>query len=190
MEQLLILSSTLLWVVVLFNLLLTFALVRRANTGTSTGLRVGQQAPDFTAQTLGGETMNLASYAGREVAFIFISPHCKPCREGIPVYESFRPQAQQAGVELVLVSTGEIAETRTFVDELKIQMFVLVAPLGSNSFIKDYKASGTPSYCLINSKGKVESTGYPSQAAWNMLTELWEKNMPRQAIAVSNAGSM
>ena len=55
METALVVSSVLLWLVILLNLVLTLALVRRINTKRSDKsappevLKTGQLAPDFTA---------------------------------------------------------------------------------------------------------------------------------------------
>ncbi len=77
METSLVVNSILLWVVVLFNLLLTLALVRRLNADRRSehtmGLEAGQPTPDFTAQTLSGEAATRSTYIGRKVAFVFIS---------------------------------------------------------------------------------------------------------------------
>lgn len=183
LEQALIVSSILLWVVVLFNLLLTLALVRKINRPSypEGGLKRGTPAPEFTAETLSGEKVNLATYGGRSVAFIFVSPHCNPCRSSMPSYEALYLKAKEAGVDLVLVSTGEAAETHAFVDEFKTHLPVLVAPQPSNSFMNDYKATGTPAYCLLDEKGKVISSGYPSRdmGPWKELADAWEKGRVR-----------
>src|SRR5258706_10943407 len=111
MEQFLVGSSMLLWVVVLCNLLLTLALIRKVNSGavdqTKVGLKEGEIAPDFMAETLSGEKVTLAMYAQREVVFIFIAPTCRPCLEALPRYNALGMKAAQSGVEIVLVSRGE-----------------------------------------------------------------------------------
>ncbi len=79
MERVLIVSSVLLWMVVLTNLLLTLALIRQRNTEpVSQGQRkdfggppVGQSAPDFTAETL---------VHGRVKAYAVSSTMAGPCR--------------------------------------------------------------------------------------------------------------
>lgn len=84
MESILIISSILLWVVVLLNLLLTLGLARRIRNAAfpvMESLKIGQKAPDFSALTLQGKTVTLADYAGHAAAFVFVSPDCKPCRE-------------------------------------------------------------------------------------------------------------
>lgn len=182
MDRVLIVSSALLWIVVLFNLLLTLALIRRLNgqaPGTqraaNDGPPAGQAAPAFLAETLQGATVTLATYAGRELAMLFISPRCGPCREMLPYYLSLGSRAARAGVDLVLVSSANAAETQAFVDEFNIRLPVLVAPLDDHPLIKDYNIPGTPFYCLIDAQGIVQSSGYPSKdwGAWKAATDTW-----------------
>jgi peroxiredoxin len=185
MEQALIISAVLAWVVILFNLMLTLALVRRVNSGAGArttpsrgegGLNAGELAPNFLAQTLDGREVSLTTYAGRSVAFVFVDPGCGPCIESLPQYESVRPKANKAGVEFVLVSTGLMEETRAFVDQYRIQSPVLVAPHRANPFHEDYKMRGTPSYTLVDKEGKVQSAGHPNfqMGNWKKLVTEWE----------------
>jgi cytochrome oxidase Cu insertion factor (SCO1/SenC/PrrC family) len=124
LETVLVVSSVLLWLVVLLSLLLTLVLVRRLNAQSHpeqvVGLKGGQHAPDFTALTLSGEAVRLAIYAGRKVTFLFISTHCRPCQDLLPLIESLGPKAVRAGIELVLVSGDEMEETRVFVEKQNI----------------------------------------------------------------------
>ncbi|MEM8535434.1 MAG: TlpA disulfide reductase family protein [Chloroflexota bacterium] len=190
MQSLLVVSSVLVWVVVIINILLTIALVRQFNRvlgqivpflgmGMGEKLTVGEAAPDFKAETLTGESVTLAHYARKAVSFVFISPHCDPCVEKIPTLTALSNQAKQAGVEIVLVNTeGSTSETATFVKQHGITLPVLVAPRERNSFANDYKALMTPSYCLIDQDSHVKETG--------MFTPGWEDKL---AHAWSNASS-
>jgi peroxiredoxin len=181
LETSLLASSILLWVLTLANLLLTLALIRRVNAGTrSSGeqrLKVGTAAPDFTASTLQGETITRATCAGRNVAFLFISPSCQPCRDMLPTFEALGPKAARSGVDLVLVSNAEHEATSALADQFHLRLPVLVAPLSTNPFARDYLSTTTPSYCLVNEQGKVQSAGYPSLewGEWKTLVESWEK---------------
>jgi peroxiredoxin len=194
MDQILVVSSVLLWVVVLVNLLLTLVVVRRLNRSESgpaqriQELPVGMHAPDFTAETLSGEQVTLAQYIGRAVAFIFIAPHCGPCRDELPSYEALRPVAERAGVDLVLVSVADADETQALAKEFNIRLPVLVAPQETNSFQRDYKVPGTPRFCFVDSEGIVQSTGHPSEASppWRAVIESWgsaKSRVPRLALS-------
>jgi peroxiredoxin len=185
LEQFLFMSSLLLWVGLLFNLILTLAVVRRVSRSSSVhgrsrdhvDLKPGELGPDFIAQKLNGDTVTLNSYKGRSVAFLFISPSCSPCRDALPSYELLRPVALRAGVEMVLVSTADAAGTQQFSEEFDIRLPVLIAPRQTNPFARDYKTHGTPSYCVIDPDGKVVSAGYPSMewGEWKALTDSWQQ---------------
>lgn len=191
MNEVLVVSSILLWVLVAFNLLLTLALVRRMNTlseqsqqdanattsaRTGSGPKLGQPAPPFTAKTLQDDHVSLESYTGGTMAFVFIGTHCAPCREALPAYEALAPSAERAGVQIVLVSVNDMEPTRAFIDETGIRKLpVLIAPANSNSFMSDYGFKGTPSYCLVDAQGIVQSAGYPSfdWGDWKALADSW-----------------
>ncbi len=180
MNEFLIVSSLLLWAVVVFNLLLTLALVRRMNSLSPSGmsgrpetLKVGQPAPDFQAQSLHGETITLANFAGRAVTFVFAAPHCNPCREEMPKLEALRPKARLAGMELVLVNDASIADALAMADEFHLTLPMLAASRASSDFMESYKAAGTPFYCVVSAEGKVQATGFLGKA-WRDMTAAWE----------------
>ncbi|HEX8600791.1 MAG TPA: redoxin domain-containing protein [Chloroflexia bacterium] len=194
MEQALLISSVLLWALVLFNLLLTLALVRKVNASAEErkpaplGLKVGDKAPDFVAQTLTGGTVTLSQFAGRPTAFLFIQPDCQPCREGLPEYISLHATARDAGAELVLVSIASAEYTREFVDENQVGLPVLVAHRNDSSFAEDYKMRGTPSYTYIDAQGRIESVGRPNKNTreWQAVIRSWEATRKEPAGASSN----
>lgn len=183
MPSILVTNLVLLWIVVLLNLLLTIALIRRFNrmsthlsafTDMDVGLEKGSQAPDFQAEMLTGETVTLADYARKAVSFIFISPHCSPCLEKIPQLNALAPKAKQAGVEMVLVNTdGDKTETAAFVKKHNVTLPVLIAPSEHSSFARDYKADATPSYCLLNQDSHVEAAGMFGPGWEEQLTRAW-----------------
>jgi peroxiredoxin len=197
MEQILVVSMVLLWIVVLFNLLLTLVLIRQRQSQTRGGgenrdmggLKAGQAAPDFTASTLQGEVVTQATFSGSPAAFIFVGPHCGPSREAIPSYQGLYPRAKQAGVELMLVSTGSEEETKALVAEMQITMPVLAADETTNSFMKDYNLRATPTYCLVDGNGKVVASGFPSAdwGEWKRIISSWE-HAPAGAVPLRGAG--
>lgn len=90
MEPIVLISSVALWILVIFNLLLTFALVNRVNSPAKTSvdmLPVGELVPNLTVETLDGQVKTLRdiqSSRKMEMALVFVSPYCEPCREHMP----------------------------------------------------------------------------------------------------------
>jgi peroxiredoxin len=180
MDTLFLVSNIVLWVFVLFNFILTLALIRRGTAGAGpnaatrpNGLPAGEEAPPFTAETLAGEAVTLSTFAGRNVAFIFFGLDCGPCLEALPDYEALYPQARQKGTDIILVSTDTSEHTRAFVEEHQVQCPMLVA---DKAFMTDYKIRGTPSYTLVDPVGKIVSAGPTSRnvKGWRELVSSWE----------------
>jgi peroxiredoxin len=168
MEAFSLINSILLWAVVLLNLLLTLALIRRQHKVSASpevaGLKKGELAPNFETTTLDGTTVTLDTFigGGKSAAFLMISPTCGPCREALPQYEALFQKAVRAGVNLALVSNGEVEAMRELAQEFNLTAPVLVTTPASTSFWADYKVRATPSYCLVSPTGEVKSSGYPN----------------------------
>lgn len=170
-------------VVLLLNLLLTVGVIRRLNKITKQmgsmdgppveGLEPGSLAPDFEATTIDGETVRLADYGRRAVSFVFSSIHCKPCVEKLAELKTLVPKARQAGIDLVMVFTDDHEnEVRSYVDQHRVEVPVIIAPFMSNSFARDYRAMGTPFLCVLNPDGEVEYSGLWNDD-WEQLTKSW-----------------
>lgn len=175
-------SSMLLWVVLIFDLLLTLALVRKVNklgVGNEIGERInldtlkpGDPAPTFKALTLAGEKVTLEKYSDRSVVFVFVSSKCGPCRERIPEIEKVTPIAKEAGTDIVLVSNDDLETARTFFLGFNGNADVLIAPRSSNQFMDDYKVPATPYFCQVNSEGMIQTNGFFDQK-WSSLVMQW-----------------
>ncbi len=157
MQPVLVISVVLLWVIVLFNLLLTLGLIRRVNT--TPAMPQGEPAPDFTAVTLNGDSVTLAQFRGHELTLLFMSSTCSPCVEKISELETLAPEMERRGITFALVFKQSAAEIKTFVEQYQPTMPIWIAPL-PNPFWRDYKVAGTPFYCLVNANQIVSATGF------------------------------
>jgi len=184
MQSFLAVSTVLLWGVVLFNLLLTLALVRRVNTQRKTAeesvsevikydlLKPGEAAPEFVATTLDGNEVTLAKYLGRIVMFVFISSGCAPCHEMVPEVQKMSSKARAKGIELVFVSQNDLLTTQNFLKKFSSNdVPVLIAPKAGNRFLLDYKVPGTPFLYLIDVQGLVQDYGFIEK--WHALASQW-----------------
>lgn len=189
METVLIVSSVLLWLIVLCNILLTLALIRRVNANNANqqvpdvgGLAQESEAPDFHAEMLTGQQVDLATYTHSEQStlLLFISTHCDPCHKVLTMLKELGPGAFPPGVRPVVVSGDEHEPSEALVEELQLPWPVLIAPRATNSFFTDYNISATPSYCLFDAEGKVQSSGIASiqREAWKALIHSWTTRTP------------
>lgn len=183
MENMLLISVLILFAGLLVNLMLTLALARRLEATKKEmdmmaggmdfeTLETGVSAPDFEAKTVAGTQVTLADYAEKAVAFIFMSPTCKPCVEKLDSLHTLYAKAKAKGVELVLVNVDAMGGTAEFAETKSVKLPLLDAPRSTNSFADTYKAMGTPFYCLVNREGRVESTGLFGQE-WEQLVQGW-----------------
>lgn len=175
MSSALVVSVGLLWLIVLFNLLLTFGLIRRANARPGMPpvetLNVGEPAPAFTAVTLDGEMVTLAQFAGQQLVLVFMSSTCAPCREKIPELQALVPRLADAGVVLALLFRETAAEIKPFATQHNLTMPIWLAP-PPNSLWPDYKAAGTPFYCVIDANHEVAITGFFGPE-WQAFVQQW-----------------
>lgn len=184
MEQVLIISSILTWLVLLMNLILTFAVIRKVNIMSEVSdengnpmpkietLKLGQMAPPFKAEVLDGAIITLSDYVNRPFVLLFVTPSCEPCRKIVPTLETLSIKARQSNISLLLVVLANEAETRSFAKEFNLNLPVLIAQPEENTFMSDYMVGGTPFYCLVNEKSQVGATGFLDRE-WRSLTEKW-----------------
>ncbi len=86
------------WVVALaFIILIAFLVMiglglRRVQSGP---IAIGQNVPDFSLTTFGGQTFNTEDYAGKVILVNFWASWCKPCEQEAPeleeAYQYYKP---------------------------------------------------------------------------------------------------
>jgi len=169
MDQILIISSVLLWIGLLFNFLLILGLTRRLskiNLIEEETLKEGTVAPPFQAKSLDGISINQDFYEGKAVAFMFVGPGCQACIDFMPHLIEVIPYVKKSGVELVLVSEGSPEGMENYLAEYKLNLPALITQKEKDkNFMDNYKVNGTPSYCLVDAKGIVQGSGYPGLKA-------------------------
>lgn len=176
MEPVWLISSILLWLIVLFNLTLTLALVQRYRAPAAKRAQLlpkGAPAPSFTAETPAGKTVTLVDVpADHEIALVFVSPHCGPCLEKVPFFNNLYHPAQRAKVDLILVSDSDREATGRFVAAHNVTVPVLAAPRTSNPLWEAYRVTGTPTYYLLDRLRQVKTAGL-LDGEWHELTARW-----------------
>lgn len=168
MENALIISNILLWIIVVAMGVTIFALVRQigvlyervAPAGAlmlNKSLQVGMEAPAVKATTLAGNSITIGGKpeSGRSQLVYFLSHDCPVCRSLLPALKS-AAKAEQQWLDIVLASDGEHADHQRFSEKEDLQVFnyVLSEMLGVS-----YGVSKLPYGVLINEDGSVASLG-------------------------------
>jgi peroxiredoxin len=130
------------------------------------GHRRGQPAPPFEARNMAGETVTLDSFKGRDVAFLFLSPGCKPCVEKLPALNDYYRQGTANGMEMVVVNVDHHVAPEMFAQQHAVQLPILWAPQISNPFAHDYDAYSVPSFCLVDANQKIRAAGHLDARYW------------------------
>ena len=171
-------SQFLLWIVVLFNLILTLAIVRRMNHSQAEPietLKIGQPAPDFLAHSLAGTSFSLSSFEERDLILVFISPDCGFCRDMLPDLETIKTEALKHNTEIILISDSTSLKTQDFVNETEITLPILVAPREENDLFLKYKIGGVPFYTIVDFQKNIQAAGIVKDRNWIALTDAWIK---------------
>jgi peroxiredoxin len=75
----------------------------------------GKPAPDFTLQSIDGQTFHLADLRGKAVVVNFWATWCEPCKIEMPWFVELQKQYGPAGLQILGISADE----GTSIDELE-----------------------------------------------------------------------
>jgi peroxiredoxin len=126
------------------------SLVETLNLGTYTR---GDGPPAFTAQTLSGEGVSLASLRGRVVLLNFWATWCRECRPEMPVLERLHRELARQGLAVLGINVRE--EPRVilgFAADLGLTFPLLPDPDGRIQ--RRYGVIGLPTTFLIGRDGR------------------------------------
>ncbi len=146
-------------------------------TATTTLVKEGMQAPDFTVEMFDGSTQTLSSLKGKVVLVNFWATWCPPCREELKRVQQDLVE-RFAGEEFVFIpiSRGEERET---VAAFREQMgYTFAMGLDPERKIYDLFASNfIPRNFLINKEGKVlvASVGYEPEEFDALIAKIEEE---------------
>ncbi len=175
-----------LWVVLLLVLWLLLRLMkiqRAANRDTTVREPVpsepllGTPAPLFVAWTLDQRLVSHMDYQGHETLFIFLSTTCPHCRNVVPEIERVGEKLQRRGGKVALVFGESAEKTRAYYERLEMTLPVLVAPIESTFFTRNYNRRGSvPAFVALNSSGIVAHEGVVNQReeTWRTFVREWQ----------------
>jgi methylamine dehydrogenase accessory protein MauD len=158
-----LIAFTFLWVLVLIEAFLIFAILRQLGVLSArlperpTGLAAGTRAPDYRLPDLGGQAVSLSSYSGRGILLAFISPSCPMCKPLLPAINQFYLICTDVGVTVQVICEAAVDECRRLAEEYAIAAPMLVDEAGTASQL--YRVPGVPHVVSIDTKGVVRRSG-------------------------------
>jgi cytochrome c biogenesis protein CcmG/thiol:disulfide interchange protein DsbE len=143
--------------------------------------REGFLAPDFTLETVGGDSITLSDLRGKVVMVNLWASWCPPCRAEMPAIESIYQANKDKGLEVLAVNTtfqdGEQAAA-DFARSFGLTFPILLDRDGSVS--KSYQLQALPTTFFIDRKGVIRSVvpGGPMKESLiqSKITDLLEES--------------
>lgn len=126
--------------------------------GCASPQRTGQAAPDFTLDSLSGQSVSLSHYKGNVVLLSFWAVGCGPCRAEAPHLKALHEKYGDRGLRVVTVNAWDEpkAQVAKFVEKQNIPYIVLLN--GGKLFRENYGGKAIPQVYLLDREGKVAFT--------------------------------
>lgn len=156
-----------LWVLVLFETVLLVLLLRalgemrqqgRLSAGSSqrqSELNVGEQAPSFTANAYGNESIRLENVRGRKSVLAFVSPGCSACAGAIEALNTL--QGEDHNLALLVIGDADEQKNHAFALEHQAQMPILAA--NASLALDVYRIRGFPFVYLLDEQQIIRAKG-------------------------------
>jgi len=129
-----------------------------AETGGAAGSLVGKPAPEFTAETVGGEgPKTVKEAAGRVTVIDFWATFCGPCKKSFPKYQAlvdeFGGDLAIIGVSVDEAENADKAKLEKFVSETGVKFGIVWDK--SQSVVKTYGVEKMPTSFIIDKTGVI-----------------------------------
>ncbi len=181
-----VVSMGLLWVVVIVQSLVIYALLRQVGIlfervapagalAMNQKLEVGQKAPEMSVQTINKKLVDIGgSKSGKSQLVFFLSPDCPVCKTLLPALKS-ASKHEQKWLDVVLASDGNKVDHQAFVERYQLEHFPYVV---SELLGKNFGVSKLPYAVLMDEKGAIASMGIiNSREHLDSLFEAKERNV-------------
>jgi peroxiredoxin len=121
----------------------------------------GSLAPDFQLRDLGGDWVNLSDYQGQVVLINFWATWCSPCREEMPIFQSYYESFAELGFVILAVSSDSLdREVEDFRDDLGLSFPILI---DSREDVQDlYRIWTYPTTFILDREGIIRYVHYGS----------------------------
>ena len=137
-------------------LILGLALVLISSLAACTKPKETPYAPDFTLQTISGETVSLSDFRGKPVMLTFWKINCAACQFQMPYTQAFYDEQSGETIAVLTINVGDSASAaQDYVTSRRLTFPVLLDRQGKVAQM--YGLPGVPVTFLIDSEGIVKA---------------------------------
>ncbi|WP_235616060.1 TlpA family protein disulfide reductase [Metasolibacillus fluoroglycofenilyticus] len=119
------------------------------------GIRRGNIAPNFTLETLEGETLSLSEFKGKKVFLNFWATWCPPCRAEMPDIQKFSEDEDVLVFAINLTYTEDsLITVNNFIQDKGFTSPVLIDKNGEVAEL--FRVQAYPTSYMIDSNGRIQ----------------------------------
>jgi peroxiredoxin len=148
--------------------------------------KIGQPAPDFTLTMLDGSKVTLADLKGQVIVLNFWATWCGPCREELPLLDSYYAVQKQFGLSVFAVEDQD--EASAPMSKLKPFLAKLTMPSAKRISGPYGPLKGVPTNYVIDRRGVVryaKAAAFDLDALNSILVPLLKEPAPAQTVAAN-----
>ena len=124
---------------------------------------VREKAPDFTLESINGDTIKLSDYRGKVVILDFWATWCRPCVMEIPHYKELYEAYKDSGLAIIGIALDKPQKVVSFVDRFEVNYPIAV---GDRSLAAEYGGiRAIPTTFVLDQDGRIykKYVGYRSK---------------------------
>ena len=143
---------------IMLGMLLFAASVVTGCGGAATAPQIGDEAPDFTLETIDGESISLSDFRGNRVLIVFRAVYCKGCDEQEPYILAVYERSAETLTVLDIYRLDPPSRVRKHVDDKQLTAFPALPDPDDAVGGKTYRlAAMTPINVLVDASGIIKA---------------------------------
>jgi peroxiredoxin len=127
----------------------------KTEPAVKTGLKVGQQAPDFKIKDAGGKLIDLAELTAKGPVLVRLTCGCSGCDKELGYFQALHEAYKGKGLTSLAVFKEPDARVESYVKEKKLQMLYAVDTDGNSWSVFETKTM--PTNFLIDKGGTIRA---------------------------------
>lgn len=141
-------------------------------------LRIGSPAPDFTAETLEGNTIQLSDHEGEVVILEFWATWCGPCIPDVPHLKKLYDKYEDENVQLIGISLDhELNKLEEFIENREMDWPQIWQEEGWDGPVADlYNVTGIPDSYVIDQEGTIVAKDVDAKKLDETVGDLLSEN--------------